>query len=80
MRTPIYSFTETHINYPGMISVDAEGEDTNAIRVRTRASGSLSGIVMTDAQLLELADTIIAKLRPATEVAEAEHPAPKGKK
>lgn len=80
MRTPIYSFTETQVNYPGMIIIDAENININAIRVRTRASGSLSGIVMTDAELLELADTIIAKLRPAAEIVEAEQPAPKGKK
>lgn len=64
----ISAFTETHVATPGYISITVNNDGLNTVTVRSRGrngiTGSSSIVEMTDDELLQLADDVIAKLRP----------------
>lgn len=65
----LYAFTETHNSSPGYLSINTQ-DDSDMIRVsvRTRTAQSPSEITMTQSQLVEMAQNIMAQFGKPTSV------------
>lgn len=65
----LYAFTETHNSSPGYLSINTQ-DDSDMIRVsvRTRTAQSPSEITMTQSQLVEMAQNILAQFGKPTSV------------
>lgn len=65
MNTNIHAYTE-NCAFPGYVSINFENPGENVLTVRKRGySGRVvADLAMTDAQLVKMAEDILARLRP----------------